>query len=165
VNRKQVKSNRLWKHWLHWLAEDVFDENLKRIEGYDPEAFREAFQRFQTHGSKALTEDEVRGIKPLKDAQKAKEFFLTSLAEESMEWWAKGDGWIYPWIHTLDTRKQGRPLDRLTIVAILRTMKTIRRSPHDFFERHPGISQELKARYFSIRFSTLSNETERLKAA
>ncbi len=156
--RKQIKSDRLWKHWLYWLADEVFDNNLKKIENYDPEKYRSAMYKWQTYGGKSLTDDELSGVKPLIDAQKAKEIFLTSLAEESMEYWSKGWGWIWPWRHTIDARKTDiRKMDRLTYVAILRTIRSIEKDPHDFFERHPGISDRLKARYFSIRATTLEN--------
>ncbi|MFZ4765828.1 MAG: hypothetical protein ACOYMN_12830 [Roseimicrobium sp.] len=160
--RKQVRADRLWRHWLSWMGEP-YGPDLKRIEGYEPEKYRSAFERFQTHGRKGLSVDELYGIHPLLAAQKAKEVTLTSMAEESMEWWAKGNGWDIPWQHTCDTRKEGgKPMDRLTYVAILRTRKTISKDPHDFFERHPGISAELKQRYFCYRVATLDAESTRL---
>lgn len=125
--------------------------DLKRIEGYQPERYRSAFERFQTHGRKGLSGDELYGIHPLVAAQKAKEVTLTSMAEESMEWWAKGFGWATPWLDTLGRVKEGEKMDRLTRVAILRTMKSIANDPHDFFERHPGISAGIKQRYFGCK--------------
>jgi len=148
--RKQVRADRLWRHWLSWMGEP-YGPDFKRIEGYQPEKYRSAFERFQTHGRKGLSEDELYGIHPLLSAQKAKEVTLTSMAEESMEWWSKGNGWAIPWLDTLEKVKSGEKMDRLTRVAILRTVKTIAKDPHDFFERHPGISAELKQRYFSYR--------------
>jgi hypothetical protein len=154
--RKQIRKDRLWKHWLYWLSDDAFDHNLKKIENYDPEKYRNAMDKWQTHGRKALTDDEFQGVKPLIDAQKAKEIFLTSLAEESAEFWSKGWGWIYPWQHTIDMRNtDSKKMDRLTYVAILRTMKSIAEDPHDFFERHPGIKPEIKDRFFSYRVDSL----------
>jgi hypothetical protein len=150
--RKQVRANRLWKHWLSWLPEKPFDPDLRRIDDYDPKLYRRAFEWFQSNGRRGLTPDQLRGIHPLIDAQKAKEITLTSLAEESMEWWANGWGWIHPWSSTLES---GR-IDRLTRVAVLRTMKSIEQDPHAFFERHPGISQEKKWRYFRQRVAALS---------
>ena len=150
--RKQVKADRLWKHWLHWLSPTPFGPDLKPIPDYNPGTYRNAFERFQTHGPKALTEAERYGITPLIAAQKAKEVFLTSLAEESMEWWAKGHGWIYPWLSTLSFRKNSPPMDRLTYVAILRTMRSLDHDSLGFFLRHPGIAPELKQRYLSIKF-------------
>ena len=159
--RKQVRADRLWRHWLSWIG-DPHGPDLKRIKGYQPERYRSSFERFQTHGRKGLSEDELYGIHPLLAAQKAKEVTLTSMAEESMEWWAKGNGWAIPWYDTLKRVKNGEKMDRLTRVAILRTMKSIAKDPHDFFERHPGISAELKQRYFSYRVATLDAESTRL---
>ena len=147
--RKQVRSERLWKHWLYWLSESPFGRDMRPLAGYSPEQYRGAFEHFQSSGRKGLTETDLEGIHPLLCAQKAKEVFLTSLAEESMEWWAKGWGWIHPWQHTLDTRREGKPLDRLTHVAILRTVKKLAKDPFAFFQRHPGIPDELKLRYLS----------------
>jgi len=159
--RKQVRADRLWRHWLSWMGEPC-GPDLKRIEGYQPNEYRSAFERFQTHGRKGLSQDELYGIHPLLAAQKAKEVTLTSMAEESMEWWAKGNGWAIPWHDTLERVKSGEKMDRLTRLAILRTMKSITKDPHDFFERHPGISAELKQRYFSYRVATLDAESTRL---
>lgn len=146
--KKQVRSDRLWRHWLSWMGEP-YGPDLKYIYNYDPDAFRGAFEKFQTHGRKGLTPDELYGIAPLLAAQKAKEVTLTSMATESMEWWAKRWGWAIPWLHTLDMVRGGEKMDRLTKVAILRTVKTIAVDPFAFFERHPGIPTELKARFFS----------------
>lgn len=155
LSRKRIKANRLWKHWLSWMGEP-YGPDLKPIKGYNPDKHRAAFERFQSHGRSKLTAEQLRGIHPLLAAQKAKEVTLTSMAEESMEWWANGNGWAAPWLDTLSRVKAGEKMDRLTRVAILRTMKTIEKDPHSFFERHPGISDELKRRYFARRVATLS---------
>lgn len=152
--RQHIRSDRLWKHWLYWLGDNPpFALNLQGpIPDYKPEDHRKTFEYFQTHGAKTLSSADLVGIYPLLCAQKSKEILLTSLATESMDWWAKSDGWAYPWLHTLDTRKEGRnPMDRLTYVAILRTMKNLAKDPHGFFERHPGIPADLKALYFAQR--------------
>lgn len=150
--RKQIKADRLWRHWLSWIGEP-FGPDLKPIGNYDPNRFRKAFEHFQTHGRKGLSVEEQHGIHPLISAQKAKEVTLTSMAVESMEWWAKGHGWAVPWIDTLGRVKGGEKMDRLTRVAILRTMKSMAKDPCAFFERHPGIEPELKQRYFNYRVS------------
>ena len=151
--RQEVRKNRLWKHWLFWMGEP-FGPDLKRMDGWEAERYRAAFERFQSLGAKALSPDELRGIHPLIAAQKAKEVLLTSLAEESLEYWAKGWGWRVPWQHVCDTRNIGRkPLDRLTYVAMLRTMKSIAADPVAFFDRHPGISTRTKERYFGLKFA------------
>ena len=144
---------------------EPFGPDLKRIEDYEPEKFRAAFEHFQSRGRKGLSTEELYGIHPLVSAQKAKEVTLTSMAEESMEYWSKGWGWDVPWSHTCDTRREGaKPMDRLTYVAILRTRKSIAKDPHDFFERHPGISAEIKQRYFANRVAALEAESSRLTA-
>jgi len=163
--RKQIRADRLWMHWLSFLGEP-FGPDLKRIEDYNPETYRGAFERFQTHGRSVLSEDETRGINPLIGAQKSKEVMLTMMAEESMEWWSKGHGWAIPWMHTCATRKLGdKPMDRLTYVAILRTMKSIAKDPVDFFTRHPGISPEIKRRYFGYRVASLNEQSTKAFAA
>lgn len=152
--RKQIKSDRLWKHWLYWLGEHpAFDHNLKEIKDYNPELYRNAMKNYQTHGRKALSNDEFYGVKPLLDAQKAKEIFLTSLAEESLEYYCKRWGWILPWQHTIDGGRREN-IDRLTKVAILRTIKSIQKDPFDFFQRHPGIKPHIKQKYINY----LANE-------
>lgn len=157
--RKRIKADRLWTHWLYWLSPTPFGPDLLPISSYNPELYRSAFDHFQTRGRNGLTDDELRGIHPLIDAQKSKEITLTSLAEESMEWWANGWGWVYPWDHTINTRTEGnKPMDRLTLVAILRTVKSIEEDPHGFFERHPGISDDQKHRHFGRRYNSLSQE-------
>lgn len=154
--RKQVRADRQWKHWLYWLSPTPFTKGLRPLENYGPEPFRDAFNRFQSSGASTLTPEELDGIHPLVCAQKAKEVFLTSLAEESMEWWSKGDGWIYPWLHTLAERKNGeKPMDRLTLVAILRTMKSIQQDSLGFFLRHPGIKESLRQKYLATRLASV----------
>jgi hypothetical protein len=145
--RKQVKADRLWRHWLFWLSDTPMGRDLRLLENYNPERWRKAFEWFQSYGPLVLAEDELDGIYPLICAQRAKEVVLTSLAEESMEWWAKGQGWVYPWLHTLQTKG----LDRLTRVAILRTMKSIAKDPVSFFNRHPGLTPKTKERFFSLK--------------
>lgn len=154
--RKQIKADRLWKHWLSWMGEP-FGPDLKRIKNYDPSKFRDAFEMFQTHGRRALSESQLYGIEPLLAAQKAKEATLTSMAIESMEWWSKGGGWAIPWLDTLSRAKEGERMDRLTRVAILRTIKSIAKDPHNFFSRHPGIPDKLKERYFNYRAASLGD--------
>lgn len=153
--RKQIRKERQWKHWLYWLGDGpFFDSNLKEIQGYDPEKYRQAFHKFQTHGVSKLTVEEQDGIKPLVDAQKCKEIFLTSLALESLEWWSCGHGWIHPWRHTVQINKTDpKKMDRITLVAIARTIRKIREDSYGFFARHPGIREDVKARFLAIRLS------------
>lgn len=155
-SRKQIRSDRLWKHWLYWLKPPYFGPDWKELPNYDPEEYREAFHAFQTHGSGAVPHEKHAGLAPLVAAQRAKEVFLTTLALESFEWWAKGWGWEHPWQHTLEMGKTDqKKMDRLTKVAILRTIKSIRPDPLDFFDRHPGITAEEKVRFFGVREATL----------
>lgn len=151
LSKKEIKSNRLWNHWLYWMEDIPRDPDHNIIVDYDPNLYRHAFETFQARGRNALSEDEIRGIHPLIRAQVVKEITLTSLATESMEYWSKGWGWIYCWRHTLDTGG----LDMLTKVAILRTMKNIENDPHSFFMRHSGISDDIKQRYLGYRISNL----------
>lgn len=150
--RKQIRKDRRWNEFVLHLPRPMFDHDGNRLQSYDANAWRNAFERFQEDGAASLTPDELRGIHPLVCAQKNKEIMLTSLAEESMEWWAKGWGWIHPWQAVLD----GKP-SRLLRLAILRTIKTISTDPHGFFERHPGISDGVRNRYFAQRESLLTN--------
>lgn len=159
--RKQIKADRLWRHWLSWMGEP-FGPELKPISNYNPSRYRRAFEQFQAHGRKGLSAEDQYGIEPLLSAQKAKEVTLTSMAIESMEWWSKGHGWAIPWLDTLERVKGGEKMDRLTRVAILRTVESISKDPHGFFERHPGITPELKQRYFSYRVASLETESSRL---
>lgn len=146
--KKQIRQDRLWKHFKSFLDDRIWDSQMGEIHGYDPEPWRDAFFRYQSNGSKGLTADELEGIKPMVDAQKAKEITLTSLAIESMEWWSVGAGWIYPWLDVLNRGVK----DRLFKVAIMRTMKNIAKDSVTFFKHHPGIPEATKQRYFDIRF-------------
>ena len=150
MTRQQIRSNRLWKHWKSWLPSPVFGLDMRRIDSYDPEPWRDAFQRFQTHGRHALTEAEYEGIWPLICAQKNKEITLTSLVDESMEWWANRWGWIYPFADFLAGGG-----DRLTRLAVMRTMKNIAQDSIGFFLRHPGIKHDIKMN----RIARIANET------
>lgn len=40
--------------------------------------------------------------------------------------------------------------------VILRTMKTLAKDPHGFFERHPGIPPDVKQKRFAVRLSSLN---------
>ncbi len=141
--RKQIRRDRLWKHWLSFLSKKCYGPDFKEIKDYNPELWRNAFEKFQTYGKSKLTKEEIYNIEPLIAAQKSKEITLTSLAEESMWYWSTGGGWIYPWLGSLQ-----KPIERLFRVAILRTMRKIRDSGSlEFFLSHPGISEETKTRY------------------
>ena len=159
LTRKQIKANRLWKHWLYWLGDAVpFGPDLKPIPNYNPEQWRSAFERYQTLGSGGISSEALWHIAPLIAAQRSKEVFLTSLAQESLEFWASGFGWSAPWYHTLECgRSDARRMDRLTRVAILRTMRSIKADPVGFFSRHPGIKQHTKERYFALFLDTTTN--------
>ena len=154
--RKQIKSDRLWRHWLYWVGDAIpFGPDLKPIQNYDPNQWRSEFERFQSKGPSGMSSDVLWHIAPLIAAQRAKEVFLTSLAEESLEFWSEGAGWALPWLHTIDTRNRDRPMDRLTYVAILRTMKSIKVDPLNFFMRHPGISEKRKKEALAVRVASI----------
>lgn len=160
INRKQIKADRLWKHWLSWLG-GHYGPDLKYIENYNPNEHRKDFEHFQTHGRKGMTEKQIYGIHPILCAQKAKESTLTQMAIESMEWWSKGLGWAIPWLDTLS--RVAEPMDRLQRLAILRTMKSIALDPQGFFERHPGILPEQKSRFFMNRIIFITQVLDQTK--
>lgn len=158
--RKQIKSDRLWKHWLYWLGDGpFFNSKLETLIDYNPDLYRAAFERYQSHGKRALTAEELEGIQPLLNGQKSKEILLTSLAIESMEFWAEGCGWIHPWRHTLESPGD-RPMDRLTKVAILRCIRSLKEDSIGFFIRHPGIESHRKERYLAIRLNATESLTQ-----
>lgn len=147
MKRKTViRRDRLWKHWKSWLSSPLFDINGNRLDAYDPEPWRAAFERFQSHGKSALTDAEYAGIWPLICAQKNKEITLTSLVDESMEWWANRWGWIYPFLSFLG--ESG--VDRLTRLAVLRIMKGVAQDSLGFFLRHPGIPEDRKMKRIAM---------------
>ena len=146
-SKKQIRQDRLWKHFMSFLDSKVFGPDMRVMDGYNPELWRDAFFRYQAQGPTALTDTELFHIHPLIDAQKRKEITLTGLAEESMEWWSKGAGWIYPWLDTINRK----PIDRLFKVACMRTMRTIAKDSLGFFINHPGINADLKKRYLDER--------------
>ena len=149
ITRKQIKANRSWKHWLYWLEPEPWGEDGQRIKNYDPEKYREAFNYFQSNGRRGLTDDQVTGIYPLIQAQKAKEITLNMMVEESMYFWSDGGGWRTPWRCTLDLNKTDtKKFDRLTLVAILRIMRSIDADPLDFFARTTSISPQIKIKYY-----------------
>lgn len=154
LTRQQIRKNRWWKHILFHLPSRIFGPDLREIHGYDPEPWREAFERFQARGRSVLSKEEISGIHPLISAQKCKEILLTSLADECFEWWSNGWGWMGPLDDTL-YRKDDAPLDRLTRVAILRMKRTMLETAAstsivDFFSRHPGISESKKQKRFGM---------------
>lgn len=146
LSRSALRSNRWWKHILYYLPEKVFGPDLRDLVEYDPNQWRAAFEKFQTHGRKDLSAAELYHIEPLIAAQRHKEVTLTTLAAESLEWWEKGWGWGWPWRAVLESKPCP---DRLTRVAIMRTMKTISKDSLGFFQRHPGLSEEAKQRAFA----------------
>jgi len=50
----------------------------------------------QSHGERALSEEEKVLIEPLRDAQRWKEVTIDGLVEEMADWWSAGAGWFYP---------------------------------------------------------------------
>lgn len=148
-SRKQIRKDRWWNHILFYIPKHAFGSDLREIHGYDPTQWRDAFERFQSFGEKALSAQEREGIMPLIAAQKGKEIMLTSLAEECMEFWSRHWGWFTPISATLQRRDGELPLDRLTRVAVLRMARSIERDVVGFFTRHPGIKDEKKQRLLS----------------
>jgi len=160
IRRNKIRKDRVWNNFLYFCNFKKWPAfiNLKEITDYNPEDYREAFERYQTGGKHALKNaQELLYIQPILDGQRQKEILLDSLAEESMEYWAKGWGWIYPWVHTLDMK-----VDRLTKVAILRSLRTMLGTklncteyhPENilnFFVRHPGIKPKTKKRFLDLR--------------
>jgi len=163
LTRKQIRKNRWWRHILSHLPQRVFGSDMREIKDYHPEQWRDAFERFQSHGNQALTEIEREGILPLIAAQKGKEILLTSLAEECMSFWAKGWGWIHPIASTLakPVQPEEKRVDRLTRVAILRMLRNMRADVVDFFIRHPGIKEDTKQRHLAEFLSTADAVTRR----
>lgn len=165
MTRKQIRKNRWWKHILGHLPQQIFGTDLRRLENYDPEKWRGAFEDFQSNGLGNLSPEEREGIHPLIQAQRQKEILLTELATECMEYWANGWGWMIPIRSTLD----GEPkLDRLTKVAILRMMKTMEENYPvgvvDFFCRHPGIKESQRQRYLAVFLAASAKATKQLSA-
>ena len=165
IQRTKTRKDRTWNHFIYYSDFSKWSPfiNMKEIKDYNPEHWRVAFEMYQEKGRKFITPEEYDFIQPILNGQRTKEIMLDSLAEESMEFWAKGWGWIIPWVHTLET-----VTDRLTKVAILRTLRKIlgtklnSRDYHpesiiEFFKRHPGISEKSKQRYFDVRWETLNN--------
>jgi len=145
--KNQIRKNRLWKHWLYWLGEPPYWDNWHEYKNYDPEKFRDAFEKFQTHGRPALSEEEWFGIQPLKNAQNQKEFVLTGLCEEALEFWAQNMGWVHPLNHYVSTSK-----DRLTKVAVLRIIKRIQEDGAEtFLLGHPKIPQKRKEYAMAVK--------------
>jgi len=138
--KNQRKKDRVWKHWLRWLGKPPYWDNLVEYKNYDPEKFRESFENFQTHGPKSLTGDELVGIQPLISGQNQKEFFLTGVCEECLDFWSHNAGWIHPLRHSISLEK-----DRLTKVALLKIEKRIKQEGAEtFLLNHPRISVKQK---------------------
>ncbi len=138
--KNQRKKDRLWKHWLYWLGQPPYWDNWHEYKSYNPEKFRIAFENFQTHGRKALSDEDWFGIQPLISAQNQKEFFLTGVCEECLEFWSQNCGWIWPLNHSISLEK-----DRLTKVALLKIRKRILEDGSEtFLLGHPKISAKQK---------------------
>lgn len=160
MTKQEIRKNRWWKHILSYLPSKVFGFDLRRIQNYNPEQWRDAFERFQSSGIKALMPFEREGIDPLISAQRGKEIFLTAIATECMEFWSNGWGWMIP-INDVLQKRVGEPsLDRLTRVAILRMRKTMLENYPvgvvDFFCRHPGIKESQRERYLAVFLANTS---------
>lgn len=115
-----------------------WDENLKEIDlsSYNPEDWRGAWERFDTYGRKSVSEEELYMLKPLLDAKGNYNLFLSSLVEETFEWWSKGHGWYYPIYHTLQTCHC-----KITKVAILKIVRQLQDNALKFFISHPYMRQ------------------------
>ena len=157
--KQKIRKDRVWNHFMYWCD---FENNkpfidLQVVVDYDPNDWRDAFERYQTNGAKALSTIELKFIEPIVNGQRIKEITLNGLATESLEFWANSWGWIYPWIDSL-TREPF--YDRLTKVAILRTIRKMQggkkghynpNSVIDYFMSHPGISEKTKQYYLNLK--------------
>lgn len=145
LTRKQIKKNRTWNHFKWWVGDGPHFIDNKEVVDYEPEKWRDAFERYQSYGPKALTTEEHINIKPLLDGQRQKEICLNGHVAECMEWWAHHRGWIWP---LRDSLLRGK-YDRLTRLAMLRMMRSMSEDIVGFFERHPGIEDDVRQRHFS----------------
>jgi hypothetical protein len=143
--KRQIRQDRTWKHFLFWLGNGPHFINMQQSSDYNPEQWRAAFERYQSQGKSALSNDELAGIQPLIDGQRQKEICLNGHVAESMEWWAWHQGWIHP---LRDSLIRGG-YDRLTKVAILRMIRSMRDDLVGFFARHPGLDESVKSRHFA----------------
>jgi hypothetical protein len=157
--KKKFKADRLWKHFMYWCD---FKNNppfigMKIVQDYDPEMWRNAFEKFQSNGSKYLTQEEMINIKPILDGQRQKEIFLNGIVEESMEFWSTGHGWRIPLYAAFCECS-----DRLTKVAIGKIIRNMYghgkkeyqpMAATDFFIRTPSISDRIKSKLLSTRLS------------
>lgn len=143
--KAQRRRDRLWKHWLRWLGKPPYWSEFREYKDYDANAFRQAFEKYQTHGRSKLSDDEWIGIQPLINGQNQKEFVITGVCEECLEFWSEGLGWLAPLRHSIACEP-----DRLTKVAFLRIERSIKEKGAEvFLLNHPKISQKKKdiARY------------------
>jgi hypothetical protein len=142
--KKQIRKNRTWKHFLSWLGNAPYYFELKEIKDYQPEKWRDAFERFQTFGPKSLTVEEFIHIQPLISGQKAKEICINGHVEEAMDWWSSLQNWSIPF---KDSLLRGG-YDRLTRLSLLRIMKSIQEDGIGFFSKTTSIDGNIKSRFF-----------------
>lgn len=144
LSKKQIRKNRTWKHFLFWLGSGPHFIDMKQAKGYNPEQWRDAFERYQSQGPKALSEQELAGIQPLLDGQRQKEICINGHVAEAMEWWASHQGWMHP---LRDSLLRGG-YDRLTRLSLLRIIRGLTDDTMSFFQRHPGLDEKVKQRHF-----------------
>lgn len=159
-SRKKIRHDRLWRQFTSFIGEPIFHRDLSKWPDYNPEPFRDAFFRYESHGAKALTASELEGIWPLICAKKNLTNTINMLVEETFDWDSKGWGWIYPLSDTL--RRKGE-LDRLTRLALLKIMRALKRCRGSFerlewYLKHPAREFSASAfdsyeKAFRMRFS------------
>jgi hypothetical protein len=156
--KKKIKADRLWRHFMYWcdFKNNPPFINLVEVQDYDPEKWRNAFERFQERGAKSLTTEELQNIKPILDGQRQKEIFLNGIIEEGMEFWSTGHGWWYPLYASFKDCD-----DRLTKVAIGKIIRNLYgygkkeydpMASVDFFLRTPCISDRIKSKLFATKY-------------
>lgn len=79
----------------------------------------EIFSRIQSHGHRAVTEDERRVVAPLIDAQQNKEITIKTLAAEMAEWWCMRVGWAWPMAATIRHEVEAEHVDGVYLRALL----------------------------------------------
>lgn len=153
MTKKEIRKKRDSEHWKFWLPDPLFDWEGKKTTDYDADKWIPAFLVFQSHGRGPLSEDEWNGIQPLISGQRNKEITISSIIEESMEFWANGWGCLVPLRHTFDTNKtDARKLDRKTLAAMIKIFRQIREDSVGFFKRTSAISEDKKTRYINHKY-------------
>ena len=114
---------------------------------------KENFIKIQTYGKKSISIEEYEELKPLIQAQEAKESQIKGLVEDIAYFWSMGLGWYLPLMGDIknEFKDRHKTKDYIYIKALIKIARELQEDVLDFLMRYTGFDNERKQKYLNMR--------------